>query len=86
MWVSDATLKIRASYIPKEKFSVIHEVALKACDAQDGIKDDTIDDPASCRFDPGVQCPAEDVADCQPRRWRRPGRSMPAPAIRERAS
>jgi len=65
MWVADATLRDPASYIPKEKFSVIHEAALKACDAQDGIKDDAIDDPTRCRFDPALlQCPAEDAPNC----------------------
>jgi feruloyl esterase len=33
---------------------LVHRAALDACDANDGIKDGVIDDPARCRFDPGT--------------------------------
>ncbi|MEO8755538.1 MAG: tannase/feruloyl esterase family alpha/beta hydrolase [Casimicrobiaceae bacterium] len=65
MWVADATLKDPGSYIPKEKFAVLRTAALNACDAQDGVRDDTSDDPTQCHFDPRtVQCPAGDGPDC----------------------
>jgi feruloyl esterase len=36
---------------------LVHRAALDACDANDGLKDGVIDDPARCRFDPGaVEC------------------------------
>jgi feruloyl esterase len=65
LWVAHATLKDPASYIPKEKYPVIHQAALDACDGLDGVKDGVIDDPRRCRFDPQViQCAADDAATC----------------------
>jgi len=42
------------SYIPPEKYSLIHDAALNACDALDGVKDGVIDSPSRCKFDPRV--------------------------------
>jgi len=42
------------SYIPPEKYLAIHEAALQACDALDGVKDGVIDSPDRCAFDPKV--------------------------------
>ena len=54
LWIADAVLKDPARYIPPAKYPVIHQAALAACDAGDGLKDGLIDDPRRCRFDPGV--------------------------------
>jgi feruloyl esterase len=45
---------------------VLHQAALGACDALDGLKDGQIDDPRLCRFDPGVTAcgPAKSPPDC----------------------
>ena len=51
---AQATHKDAASLIPREKFAVLHQAALDACDARDGIKDGIINNPLRCRFDPGV--------------------------------
>jgi len=51
-WIGHATLKDPASYIPREKYAVVHKAALDACDALDGVKDGLIEDPVRCRFDP----------------------------------
>jgi feruloyl esterase len=54
LWIAFAVLKDQESYIPAEKYPVIHQAALAACDAQDGLKDGLITDPTRCHFDPGV--------------------------------
>jgi feruloyl esterase len=53
------------SYIPPEKYPAIHEAALQACDALDGVKDGVIDSPDRCAFDPKVlACSGADGAAC----------------------
>jgi feruloyl esterase len=52
-------------YIPPEKYSALHRAALDACDAKDGVKDDAIEDPTRCHFDPiSIQCTGEDTDSC----------------------
>lgn len=65
LWIAHAVLKEPASYIPPAKYPVIHEAALAACDALDGVKDGLIGDPTKCVFDPGVlQCKGADYPSC----------------------
>jgi feruloyl esterase len=65
MWVWYATHKDAASFIPEEKYPVLHEAALAACDARDGLKDGVIGDPEHCRFDPAViECKGTDGPNC----------------------
>jgi feruloyl esterase len=65
VWVGLQALKDKASYIPKEKYAVIHKAVLEACDAIDGIEDGVIDDPRKCHFDPKVlECKGADGPDC----------------------
>lgn len=53
------------SYIPPEKYPVIHEAVLDACDALDGVKDGVLENPTRCRFDPKVlQCKGPDGPEC----------------------
>src|SRR5207249_9052114 len=54
LWIAHAVLKDPASYIPPAKYPLIHQAALAACDAGDGLKDGLIDNPAKCKFDPKV--------------------------------
>ncbi len=53
------------SYIPPEKYSMIHEAVLEACDALDGVKDGVIENPSRCHFDPkAVECTGADGPRC----------------------
>jgi feruloyl esterase len=57
MWYWQATHKDEASFIPPEKYPLLHQAALNACDAVDGLKDGLISNPEACKFDPVVlQC------------------------------
>jgi feruloyl esterase len=54
-----------ASYIPAKKYAALHRAVLEACDAKDGVKDNAIEDPTRCHFDPMViQCKGEDNESC----------------------
>src|SRR5665213_104526 len=63
--VTQAAQKDVASRIPPEKYAVLHQAALDACDANDGVKDGIIGDPTRCKFDPAVtQCKGADGPKC----------------------
>jgi len=65
MQVYGATHQDEASYIPPAKYAVIHEGAIAACDANDGVKDGVIEDPTRCKFDPGtLLCKDADGPSC----------------------
>ena len=65
MWTWYATHQDEASFIPGAKYAVLHQAALKACDAQDGLADGIVGTAERCRFDPGViQCRSADASDC----------------------
>jgi len=65
MWYWQATHKDAVSFIPPAKYAVLHEAALNACDALDGVKDGIIGNVEKCRFDPAVvQCKAADGPTC----------------------
>jgi feruloyl esterase len=51
--------------MPAEKITLFANAVVAACDANDGVKDNIINDPQSCRFDPQtLVCKAGDAADC----------------------
>jgi feruloyl esterase len=54
VWVAAEAHKDEASYIPPAKYPAIHQAALKACDALDGVTDGVIENPRMCKFDPQV--------------------------------
>ena len=65
LWIAFAVLKDKESYIPPAKYPVIHQAALAACDAKDGLKDGLITDPSKCGFNPSVLlCKNGDAPDC----------------------
>jgi feruloyl esterase len=49
-----------------DKLPILHNAALAACDAADGLRDGIISDPVGCKFDPAIaQCkPGQDPASC----------------------
>jgi len=66
VYAAQALHKEDASYIPPAKYPAIHDAALQACDASDGVADKVIENPRSCKFDPQViACKAgEDTNNC----------------------
>jgi feruloyl esterase len=67
MWYGLATRVDPASSLelPTDKLALIHQAALKACDARDGVRDGVIENPLSCRFDPRVlACRGPAGPDC----------------------
>ena len=51
LWIADAVLKNPSSFVPKEKFPMIHKAVVDTCDSSDGVKDGLIEDPTRCHFD-----------------------------------
>jgi len=51
---SQALLLEPGGYIPPDKLPAIQSAALKACDHLDGVRDGVIENPPSCRWDPGA--------------------------------
>ena len=67
IWLWQATHKDDASLLTAEKYRVLHNAVLEACDALDGVKDGVLENPTRCKFDPKVvQCtgPGGDGPDC----------------------
>ena len=65
VWIGQATHKDEASFVPNTKFAAIHNAALEACDALDGVKDGVIEDPLRCHFDPkSIECKGADSVTC----------------------
>jgi feruloyl esterase len=65
VWLGLQALNREGSYIPKEKFSLIHKAAVESCDSVGGIRDGVIDNPKKCHFDPKVlQCQGSDAPNC----------------------
>ena len=65
MWVAQALHGDEASYIPREKYPMIHNAVLEACDALDGVRDGLLEDPTRCHFDPKVlECKNGDGPAC----------------------
>ena len=51
--------------VPQSKMTLVANAAVAACDANDGVKDNIINNPRACTFDPGaLACKAGDAADC----------------------
>lgn len=65
IWVAQAVHKTLESEIPAEKYKLIHDAAMKACDRLDGVEDGVIENPAKCRFDPQtIACRTDGETNC----------------------
>jgi feruloyl esterase len=84
MWIAHA-VKDPASYIPPEKYRIIHQAALDTCDAEDGVKDGLISEPTRCAFDPGVLlCKGADAPTCLTAPQLKAAKTIYAPAVNPR--
>ena len=82
VWVGQATAQ---TALPREKFAVLNNAAIAACDANDGVKDGVIENPTQCKFDPVVtQCKTGDAADCLTTGQVETARKIYGPAINSR--
>ena len=64
-WEAQVLVSDPADYIPAAKLPAIEAAALSACDANDGVKDGVIENPAACHFDPSVLlCKGEESNSC----------------------
>ncbi len=54
LWPAVRTLGDPANFLSPEKLALLHQAALQACDDLDKVKDGLIENPMSCRFDPGT--------------------------------
>jgi feruloyl esterase len=63
--VSVPVLKDPSAAVPAAKAALLNKAVIQACDAQDKVKDDLLNDPRTCRFDPSVLlCKAGDAENC----------------------
>jgi feruloyl esterase len=86
MWVAQAVHKDVASFIPASKFPVIQKTVLKTCDINDGVNDGVLEDPRSCKFDPGaILCRGADGPDCLTTSQVETARKIYSPAINPRS-
>jgi feruloyl esterase len=86
MWVAQAVHKDVASFIPASKFPVIQKAVVKTCDINDGVNDGVLEDPRSCKFDPGaILCKGADGPDCLTTSQVETARKIYSPAINPRS-
>jgi len=65
VWLNVYVNRTTAAVIPPAKYPMIHRAVLDKCDAQDGVKDDVIEDPVRCAFDfSTLMCAGDDRPDC----------------------
>ncbi|MEQ1948014.1 MAG: tannase/feruloyl esterase family alpha/beta hydrolase [Bryobacteraceae bacterium] len=63
--IAQVSHKTEASYIPAEKYSLVHNAILDACDAIDGAKDGLLENPTKCKFEPkSLLCKGADGPGC----------------------
>jgi feruloyl esterase len=84
--LNQAVHKTPDSYIPPEKYAMVHNAVLEACDALDGVKDGVLENPTRCRFDPKVlECKGPDGPGCLTTAQVETARVLYAPVKNEKA-
>jgi hypothetical protein len=53
-WTQQRLLEDPGAYIPANKLDAVAAAVVAKCDAQDGVRDGILDNPAACQFDPAV--------------------------------
>jgi feruloyl esterase len=65
LWVRWHVVHNPAMLIPNEKYPMMHQAVLNACDELDGVKDGIITEPNYCPFQPKtLLCKGADAPDC----------------------
>lgn len=59
VWTAQVSHQDEAAYIPPDKYPLLHNAVLQACDALDGVKDGVLEDPTRCHFEPSVALAAQ---------------------------
>jgi feruloyl esterase len=68
------------SAVPKEKYALVHDAVMKACDAKDGVVDGVLENPLRCAFDPQtLACTDGDASSCLTHEQVESARAMYAP-------
>ncbi len=81
LWLAVQTFKDPEAHIAPEKYAVIHQAVLAACDAQDGLKDGLISEPDRCAVDFKVlECKGADAPSCLTARQVQSAQAMISPA------
>jgi feruloyl esterase len=81
LWLAIQTFKDPAAVIPPDKYPMIHQAVLDACDANDGLRDGIIDDPEGCHVDfRSLECAAGDGPDCLTPRQVQTAQTITSPA------
>jgi feruloyl esterase len=81
LWLAVQTFKEPQARIPAEKYPMIHQFVLDACDAQDGLKDGLISDPERCNVDfKALECKSADTTSCLTARQVQSAQTIVSPA------
>jgi feruloyl esterase len=81
LWLAVETFKDPAARIPADKYPMIHQFVLDACDAQDGLKDGLLSDPERCNVDfKGLECKGAEAPSCLTPRQVRSAQTIVSPA------
>jgi len=65
LWIAQAVHKTPESFLPREKYTLLHNAVIAACDMLDGVKDGLLENPRLCRFDPKtLECKNGNAANC----------------------